>query len=87
VHALFGDFSIILSPGKSHPQVYQEGIEQMAAAETLGFHTLWLTEHHFSAYGVHPSNADGYRCCAPHQVCAHRHWRQRLAVSSSIATG
>jgi alkanesulfonate monooxygenase SsuD/methylene tetrahydromethanopterin reductase-like flavin-dependent oxidoreductase (luciferase family) len=41
-------------PGKSHPQVYQERLEQTAAAETLGFHTLWLTEHHFSAYGGSP---------------------------------
>jgi alkanesulfonate monooxygenase SsuD/methylene tetrahydromethanopterin reductase-like flavin-dependent oxidoreductase (luciferase family) len=41
-------------PGKPHPQVYQEGLEQMAAAEALGCHTLWLTEYHFSAYGGSP---------------------------------
>jgi alkanesulfonate monooxygenase SsuD/methylene tetrahydromethanopterin reductase-like flavin-dependent oxidoreductase (luciferase family) len=41
-------------PGKSHPQVYREGLEQMQAAEALGFHTLWLTEHHFSNYGGSP---------------------------------
>jgi alkanesulfonate monooxygenase SsuD/methylene tetrahydromethanopterin reductase-like flavin-dependent oxidoreductase (luciferase family) len=41
-------------PGKSHSQVYQEGLEQMQAAEALGFHTLWLTEHHFSNYGGSP---------------------------------
>jgi len=44
-------FLLSCPPGKSHPQVYQEGLEQMAAAEAFGFHTLWLTEHHFSAYG------------------------------------
>jgi alkanesulfonate monooxygenase SsuD/methylene tetrahydromethanopterin reductase-like flavin-dependent oxidoreductase (luciferase family) len=44
-------FLLSCPPGKSHPQVYREGLEQMAAAEALGFHTLWLTEHHFSAYG------------------------------------
>ena len=47
-------FLLSCPPGKSHPQVYQEGIEQMVAAEALGFHTLWLTEHHFSAYGGSP---------------------------------
>jgi alkanesulfonate monooxygenase SsuD/methylene tetrahydromethanopterin reductase-like flavin-dependent oxidoreductase (luciferase family) len=47
-------FLLSCPPGKTHPQVYQEGLEQMAAAETLGFHTLWLTEHHFSAYGGSP---------------------------------
>ena len=38
-------FLLSCPPGKSHPQVYQEGIEQLAAAEALGFHTLWFTEH------------------------------------------
>jgi len=47
-------FLLSCPPGKSHPQVYQEGIEQMAAAEAIGFHTLWFTEHHFSAYGGRP---------------------------------
>jgi len=47
-------FLLSCPPGKSHPQVYQEELEQMAAAEALGFHTLWLTEHHFSAYEGSP---------------------------------
>ena len=47
-------FLLSCPPGKSHPQVYQEGLEQMVGAEALGFHTLWLTEHHFSAYGGSP---------------------------------
>jgi alkanesulfonate monooxygenase SsuD/methylene tetrahydromethanopterin reductase-like flavin-dependent oxidoreductase (luciferase family) len=47
-------FLLSCPPGKSHPQVYQEGLAQMEAAEALGFHTLWLTEHHFSAYGGSP---------------------------------
>jgi alkanesulfonate monooxygenase SsuD/methylene tetrahydromethanopterin reductase-like flavin-dependent oxidoreductase (luciferase family) len=44
-------FLLSCPPGKSHPQVYQEGLAQMEAAEALGFHTIWFTEHHFSAYG------------------------------------
>jgi alkanesulfonate monooxygenase SsuD/methylene tetrahydromethanopterin reductase-like flavin-dependent oxidoreductase (luciferase family) len=44
-------FLLLCPPGKRHPQVYQEGLEQIQAAEAHGFHTLWFTEHHFSAYG------------------------------------
>jgi alkanesulfonate monooxygenase SsuD/methylene tetrahydromethanopterin reductase-like flavin-dependent oxidoreductase (luciferase family) len=44
-------FLLSCPPGKRHPQVYREGLEQMQAAEALGFHRLWFTEHHFSAYG------------------------------------
>jgi alkanesulfonate monooxygenase SsuD/methylene tetrahydromethanopterin reductase-like flavin-dependent oxidoreductase (luciferase family) len=44
-------FLLSCPQGKSHPQVYEEGLEQLEAAEALGFHTLWFTEHHFSAYG------------------------------------
>jgi alkanesulfonate monooxygenase SsuD/methylene tetrahydromethanopterin reductase-like flavin-dependent oxidoreductase (luciferase family) len=47
-------FLLSCPPGTSHPQVYEEGLEQMEMAEALGFHTLWLTEHHFSAYGGSP---------------------------------
>lgn len=47
-------FLLSCPPGKSHRQIYQEALEQMEVAESLGFHTLWLTEHHFSSYGGSP---------------------------------
>ena len=35
--------------------LYRANIEQIAWAETLGFDSVWLTEHHFSADGYTPS--------------------------------
>lgn len=47
-------FLLSCPPGKSHAQIYQEALEQMEVAEAIGFHTIWLTEHHFSSYGGSP---------------------------------
>ena len=35
--------------------VYESGMEQMLAAEPLGYHSVWLAEHHFNDYGLCPS--------------------------------
>ena len=37
------------------PQVYAEVLEQAAAAESLGYDHVWLTEHHFLDNGYCPS--------------------------------
>jgi alkanesulfonate monooxygenase SsuD/methylene tetrahydromethanopterin reductase-like flavin-dependent oxidoreductase (luciferase family) len=68
-------FLLPCPPCKLHPQVDQEGLEQMAAAEALGFHTLWLTEHHFSAYGGSPDPMLMAIPSAHHTKTAHRHRR------------
>lgn len=36
----------------SQRQVYRDAIEQIRAAEDLGFDAVWLAEHHFSHYGI-----------------------------------
>ena len=42
--------------GKPFPLFYQEALEQIVAAEALGFDTVWLPEHHFSPEdGYNPS--------------------------------
>jgi alkanesulfonate monooxygenase SsuD/methylene tetrahydromethanopterin reductase-like flavin-dependent oxidoreductase (luciferase family) len=41
--------------GKEPAQVYDEIGEEVQYAEQLGFHSAWLAEHHFSRYGVAPS--------------------------------
>jgi probable F420-dependent oxidoreductase len=42
--------------GKSFPDFYEEMLQQIEAAEALGFDTVWLPEHHFSpADGYNPS--------------------------------
>src|SRR5436309_2142893 len=36
----------------SEPAVYDSALEQMLAAESLGYHSVWIAEHHFSDYGL-----------------------------------
>jgi natural product biosynthesis luciferase-like monooxygenase protein len=37
------------------PEVYANALEECRLADTLGFDTVWLAEHHFSSYGLLPS--------------------------------
>ncbi len=39
----------------SERAVFQSGLEQMLAAEPLGYHSVWIAEHHFNDYGLCPS--------------------------------
>jgi luciferase family oxidoreductase group 1 len=48
----FGTFLLMQSPSaRSSREIYSRGVEIAQAAETLGFHNVWLAEHHFSTYG------------------------------------
>ncbi|MBI4610871.1 MAG: LLM class flavin-dependent oxidoreductase [Candidatus Rokubacteria bacterium] len=48
----FGTFLLMQSPSaRSAQEIYARGIEIAQAAEALGFHNVWLAEHHFSTYG------------------------------------
>ena len=35
--------------------VYDSDLEQMLAAESLGYHSVWIAEHHFNDYGLCPA--------------------------------
>ncbi|HKW94815.1 MAG TPA: LLM class flavin-dependent oxidoreductase [Methylomirabilota bacterium] len=39
----------------SEQAVYQSGLEQMLAAEPLGYRSVWIAEHHFNDYGLCPA--------------------------------
>src|SRR6266704_5732178 len=39
----------------SEQAVYDSGLEQMLAAEALGYHSVWIAEHHFNDYGLCPA--------------------------------
>jgi alkanesulfonate monooxygenase SsuD/methylene tetrahydromethanopterin reductase-like flavin-dependent oxidoreductase (luciferase family) len=39
----------------SERAVYDSAIEQMLAAESLGYSSVWLAEHHFNDYGLCPA--------------------------------
>jgi luciferase family oxidoreductase group 1 len=48
----FGTFLLLQSPSaRSSKEIYARGVELAQAAETLGFRSAWLAEHHFSTYG------------------------------------
>jgi len=39
----------------SEAAVYDSALEQMLAAEPLGYHSVWIAEHHFADYGLCPA--------------------------------
>jgi alkanesulfonate monooxygenase SsuD/methylene tetrahydromethanopterin reductase-like flavin-dependent oxidoreductase (luciferase family) len=39
----------------SEQAVYESALAQMLAAESLGYHSVWIAEHHFNDYGLCPS--------------------------------
>ena len=40
---------------QNYERAYGEMLEQIQYGEELGFESVWLAEHHFSAYGSMPS--------------------------------
>ena len=53
----FGIFALMSREdlSRSAAETLQLGIEQIVAAEELGFESVWLAEHHFSSYSVIPN--------------------------------
>src|SRR5436189_723550 len=48
----FGTFLLMQSPSaRSSGEIYSRALDIAQAAETFGFHNIWLAEHHFSTYG------------------------------------
>ena len=39
----------------SEQSVYESGLAQMLAAESLGYSSVWIAEHHFNDYGLCPA--------------------------------
>lgn len=55
---LFYEMAVPDFAGKNEPQVFQETLEELALAESIGFHTAWLVEHHFMREYSHCSAPD-----------------------------
>src|SRR5215210_1998135 len=53
----FGIFTLMSRQdlSRSAERTLDEGIEQIVAAEALGFQAVWMAEHHFSSYSVIPN--------------------------------
>jgi alkanesulfonate monooxygenase SsuD/methylene tetrahydromethanopterin reductase-like flavin-dependent oxidoreductase (luciferase family) len=50
-------FFLQATPGRPTEAIIAEEVEQMVLSERLGFDSVWLTEHHYSDYGL--SSAPG----------------------------
>lgn len=74
----FGLFFLMQrDPDWAEQAVYDAELEQMAAAEALGFESVWVAEHHFSDYGL---------CPAPQVLVAHVAGRTRtLRVGMGVS--
>src|SRR5919108_4328062 len=62
----------------SERAVYDSDVQQMLAAEALGYHSVWIAEHHFNDYGL---------CPAPPVLAAYlaaRTTRLRLGMGVSL---
>ena len=53
---LFNELSVPAFAGRSEAEVFSATLEQWALAETLGFSTGWLVEHHFMPEYSHSSS-------------------------------
>lgn len=53
----FGMFYVLECPDCDYRRAYKEMLGQIEYAEELGFDSVWLAEHHGSAYGSMPSPA------------------------------
>ena len=51
----FGMFYVLESPDEDYRRVWEEMLEQVEYAESVGFDSVWLAEHHGSTYGTMPS--------------------------------
>ncbi|HLZ71925.1 MAG TPA: LLM class flavin-dependent oxidoreductase [Dehalococcoidia bacterium] len=75
----FGLFFLMQrDPNWAEQAVYDAELEQMVAAEALGFESVWVAEHHFSDYGL---------CPAPQVLAAYvaaRTRRLRLGMGVSL---
>ena len=77
----FGMFYVLESPDGDHRRAYKEMLGQIEYAEELGFDSVWLAEHHGSAYGSMPSPAVAAAAIATHhRATADRHRGQHPAV-------
>src|ERR1700737_640497 len=45
-------FFLQATPDRAAAEILTEEMDQMVLSEALGFNSVWLTEHHFSDYGL-----------------------------------
>src|SRR5262249_31828687 len=83
----FGTFHLMERPfWKSEPQVVAEHLDQMRAADELGFDAVWLTEHHFSSVPYVPQVPGEYGISAsPFALaCAVSQITRRVRIGTAV---
>jgi alkanesulfonate monooxygenase SsuD/methylene tetrahydromethanopterin reductase-like flavin-dependent oxidoreductase (luciferase family) len=83
----FGTFHLMERPfWKSEPQVVAEHLDQMRAADELGFDAVWLTEHHFSSVPYVPDVPGEYGISAsPFALaCAVSQITRRVRIGTAV---
>jgi alkanesulfonate monooxygenase SsuD/methylene tetrahydromethanopterin reductase-like flavin-dependent oxidoreductase (luciferase family) len=73
---LWYDFRNPPNSGRSTQRLYRETLDQIVYAEELGYHDVWLSEHHFVADGYLPS-------CLPVAAAIARS-TERISIGTSI---
>lgn len=61
---VFNELSVPTFAERSEHQVYSQTLDQWALAESLGFHTAWLVEHHFMAQYSHSTAPEMFLAAA-----------------------
>lgn len=83
----FGTFHLMERPFSTpEPQVYAEHLDQIVLADELGFHNVWLTEHHFSSAPYVP-DVDGEYCVSASPfalACAVARITKNVRIGSAV---
>ena len=74
---LFNELSVPAFAGRSEAEVFSATLDQWALAETLGFSTGWLVEHHFMPEYSHSSSPGLFLAAASQRT---RHMRLGHAI-------
>jgi alkanesulfonate monooxygenase SsuD/methylene tetrahydromethanopterin reductase-like flavin-dependent oxidoreductase (luciferase family) len=74
----FGMFYVLESRDEDYARVWDEALEQISYADSLGFDSVWLAEHHGSTYGTIPSPQVAAAAIACHTE------RMRIGIAVSI---
>jgi len=74
---LFYELAVPSFAGRSEQQVFEETLEEIALADRLDFHTVWLTEHHFMPEYGHSSAPDLFLAAAAQRT-------QRIRLGQAI---
>ncbi len=83
----FGTFHLMEQPyERSEAEIYENHIEQIIAADELGFDACWLTEHHFSSKPYVP-DVQGEYCVSASpfaMACAVARITKKIRIGSAV---